>query len=100
ERFVGNFPDGSDEALRMNRSRCGINHEHTVVADYDTCVGNALAGNARTAPLNVGIDVGRELLELGFPARDLRESRVLGRRYYRRRRCWRGRALRPKARQT
>ena len=100
ERFIGDFPDGSDEVLRMNRPSRGIDHQHTVVADYDACVGNALVGDARAVPLDVGVDVGRELPKLGLPARDLRESRIRRRWYYRGRGCWGLRGLRPKARQT
>src|SRR5919106_775284 len=100
KRFIGDFPDRSDEVLRMNRSRGGIYHQYTIVTDHNACVGNTLVRNARAAALDIGVDVGRELPKLGLPAWDLREFWIRRRWYYRRRGCWRRRALRPKARQT
>src|SRR6266576_254176 len=96
--LIGAFPDGGDEGLRVYRPRRGIDHEYTVVADDDAGVGNAPVGNARSAPLDVGVNVGRELPKLGLPTRNLRKARVGRRWYYRRRWCWRRRVLRPKER--
>ena len=86
--FIGDSPDGGDEVPCRNRRRRGIDYEHTIVADYNACVGNALVGDARSPTLDIGVDVGRELPKLGLPARNLGEFRVRGWWNYRRRGCW------------
>src|SRR5262249_43939630 len=100
EGFIGDFPDRSDEVLCMNRSRRGIDHQHTIVADDDAGVGNAPVGYPRSASLGVGVYVRRELLQLGLPARHLREFRVRSRRYHRGRCRWRRCGLCPKVCRT
>src|SRR5262245_55139092 len=76
EGFIGDFPDRSDEVLCMNRSRSGIDHQHTIVANDDAGVGNAPVGYPRCSFLDVGVYIGRRLLELGLPTWHLWEFRV------------------------
>ena len=83
EWLVGDAPDRGDERLSVQWRRQRVDHQHAILTNNDAGIRDARIVASRASCLDVRVDAGGDLFQLGLPRGRKRVSRI-GRRRRRR----------------